>query len=85
MSTHTCVALQSVPFDVTAVGVVIGSLIYLISAIKGEEWRPVNTDNPNSAGGGQARYIVEPPQNPPPRRPQPTTNGGGDQRIYALS
>lgn len=54
-------------FALVAVGVVIGSLIYLVSAIKGEEWRtPMGT---TAGRSGKKKYVPAAPDNPPPRRP----------------
>lgn len=52
------------------VGLAIGSLIYLVSAIKGEEWRsPVSDGKQTTQKASHAKYISDAPKNPPPRRP----------------
>jgi len=53
------------------VGLVVGSLIYLVSAIKGEEWRSPTTDAKPKAtqGASNVKYLSDAPKNPPPRRP----------------
>ncbi|KAH9495659.1 hypothetical protein Btru_015574 [Bulinus truncatus] len=43
----------------------ITSLIYLVAAIKGEEWQPIVTDTETPGP-----KIIEAPQRPPPRRPE---------------
>ena len=46
----------------------IGSLIYLVSAMKGEQWRSP-TSSGSQASGRPGKYVAEAPNNPPPRRP----------------
>lgn len=44
------------------------SAIYLVAAIRGEEWIPVDREpDPSAESGGT---VIPEPRNPPPRRPQ---------------
>lgn len=45
---------------------VIASLVYLVAAVKGEAWQPV--ERAPEEGEGK-RYVAEAPSQPPPRRP----------------
>ena len=57
-------------------GIAVGSLIYLVSAIKGEQWCSPSASRSQSNGApSNAKYISEAPKNPPPRRPLAAANG----------
>ncbi|XP_075045394.1 cytochrome b-245 light chain [Mixophyes fleayi] len=45
----------------------IAAIIYLLAAIRGEEWRPIEKQAPPKLR--PAETIKQPPQNPPPRPP----------------
>ena len=60
----------------TGAGIAVGSLIYLVSAIKGEQWCSPSASRSQSNGApSNAKYISEAPKNPPPRRPMAAANG----------
>ncbi|XP_067930343.1 cytochrome b-245 light chain-like [Watersipora subatra] len=62
------------------VGVIIGSFIYLTSAIKGEEWLSPSADAAQApSAAANARYIADAPNNPPPRRPVELTTGRDEE------
>ncbi|KAM9301551.1 cytochrome b-245 light chain [Gastrophryne carolinensis] len=45
----------------------IAAIIYLVAAIRGEEWRPIEAQAPPKPRVGET--IRRPPENPPPRPP----------------
>lgn len=59
---------------------IIASFIYLLAAMKGEEWKPTKSRPRAPAGGGVdlTGGLPQPPDQPPPRRPGASTSEGVD-------
>lgn len=55
------------PTVLGCVCVAIASLIYLLAAIRGEQWEPIMPRVESKERPGQS--MKEPPSNPPPRPP----------------
>ncbi|XP_076470324.1 cytochrome b-245 light chain-like isoform X2 [Babylonia areolata] len=66
ISVACCFHLSTV---LSGVCFIITSIIYMVAALKGEEWIPVEREKESSGPN-----IIPEPKNPPPRRPPSPTN-----------
>ncbi|XP_069757338.1 cytochrome b-245 light chain [Narcine bancroftii] len=67
---HACLAVPGgfiLPTVLGTVNLGIASLIYLLAAIKKEEWNPIQSQDSKNRQVGKS--IHQPPSNPPPRPP----------------
>uniref|UniRef100_A0A9I3VUP1 Cytochrome b-245 light chain n=1 Tax=Biomphalaria glabrata TaxID=6526 RepID=A0A9I3VUP1_BIOGL len=70
---YLCVSVPCcfmLPTILGALCYMITSLIYLVAAIKGEQWQPIEVDKEETGP-----KVIEQPRRPPPRRPDVSQRG----------